>query len=303
MFRIVRPLFLLFASSVVLVSFTKAPTASAQECNACLFDGNDPDSCIVYGKINDDIVEWNTGSRECKGFFDITISSIDPNASCHSVNSFINSLRFGDLEASDSKLGLGAGSDGGAFFVQNPDNNNLVEIAPAITINGETTNCETSEFNCYTKMSDYFENDEQGQKEKDQVCETLYNKIRVDRNLEESVLRNRLCMEIKDGSVIPLDCDPLTGQVSDAMEQYPDTDCSGYGFEAPLTNVPGCENALADNGASESDGSTSSSSTTSTTGSGSSSNSSSSANTVLNIASWNWLMTTSIVGALLGHFC
>ena len=129
----------------------------------------------------------------------------------------------------------------------------------SITIDGETINCEASQFNCYSAMNAYFESGD-GAKEMAQVCETLVNKVGVDRNLEESTLRNRLCFEITEGAVIPLDCNPLAVQVGDLMEEYPDQDCSGYGFESPLSSVPGCESVLAETGASSGTSSTAGSS-------------------------------------------
>ena len=230
-FRLLLPFLLL----------SQQATVASAACNACLFDGQDPASCIIYGKVDDEVIEWNTGSRECKGFFDIAISSLDPNTSCQSTNAFVNSLKFGDLASSTSKLGLGVSSDGGAFFTQ--DDSNRIVLVPSITINGETSNCETSESGCYSKMNGYFSEGD-GAKEMEDVCETLYNQVRVDRNLEESVLRIRICSELAEGAVVPLDCDPLAVQVGDLRASNPDQDCSGYGFETPLSTVPGCEDVL-----------------------------------------------------------
>lgn len=234
--------------SFLLLSQQTAVVSAA--CNACLFDGQDPASCVIYGKVDDEVVEWSTSSRECRAFFDIAITSLDPNTSCQSVNAFVNSLKFGDLQSSTSKLGLGVSSDGGAFFTQ--DDSNRIVLQPSITINGETTNCETSESGCFSKMNAYFSEGD-GAQEMADVCQTLFNQVRVDRNLEESTLRNRICFELAEGGVVPLDCNPLAVQVGDIRASNPTQDCSGYGFETPLTSVAGCEDVLE----TASDGSTS----------------------------------------------
>lgn len=228
----------------LLLSFlllSQQATVASAACNACLFDGEDPASCIIYGKVDDEVIEWNSSTRECRAFFDIAIASLDPNTSCQSTNAFVNSLKFGDLASSTSKLGLGVSSDGGAFFTQ--DDSNRVVLEASITIDGETTNCETSESGCYSKMNGYFSEGD-GAKEMADVCEKLYNQVRVDRNLEESTLRNRICFELAEGSVVPLDCNPLAVQVGDVRTSNPEQDCSGYGFETPLSSVPGCEDVL-----------------------------------------------------------
>ena len=247
----------------ILLSMAWLPfSTNAQDCKACLFDGNDPADCIVYGKVGDEIVEWNTGDGECKGYYQIAITGINPTTSCRSINDFVNSLRFGDLQYSDSKLGLGAASEGGAFFYQNTDANNRIDMVDSITINGETTNCAASANNCWTVMKAYFGDNGEGAKEMAQVCETLFNKVRVDRNLEESTLRIRLCMEEKEGNVIISECYPVAQQVKDLMKTNPDLDCSGFGFESPLTSVPGCEKALEEvSSSTASTGGTSTSST------------------------------------------
>lgn len=227
--------------SLLIFSLLTVHSTTA-ECKACKFDGNDPADCVIYGKLGDEIVEWSTAGTECKGYYDIKITGINPSTSCSTVNAFVNSMRFGDLQSSTSKLGLGVASEGGAFFVDNTDANR-VDMADTITINGETTNCEASANNCWTAMKAYFAEGD-GAKEMGQVCDKLYNQVRVDRNLEESVLRNRLCMEHKEGNQIIISCDPLAQQVKDQIAANPDRDCSGYGFETPLSTVAGCENAV-----------------------------------------------------------
>lgn len=230
--------------SLFLLSALSPATTKAQECKACTFDGNDAADCIIYGKIDDQVVEWSAANIECKEEYNIAISGIDPSSSCASANSFVNSLRFGDLQNSMSKLGLGVASEGGAFFEQNPDNMNQIDIIDTINISGEAENCVDSPSDCWNAMKVYFNDGGDGAKEMAQVCETLFDKVRVDKNLEESTLRIRICMEITDGTTVSLSCEPLAQQVKDAMEANPDTDCSGFGFEAPLSSVAGCEDVL-----------------------------------------------------------
>ena len=227
--------------------FAIADETEITTCEACLFDGNDPDDCVIYGKVDDEVVQWSLGTNSCKDNYGIMISSIDPDTSCDSVNAFVASIRFGDLSNSASRLGLGVASDGGAFFVENFQEGSI-ELADELNINGITMNCETSEGDCYNFMKAYFEEGADGEKEMEQVCEKLYNQVRVDRNLEESTLRIRLCMELKDEQAVPVTCMPLGTQVGDLVRADPERDCSGFGFETPLSSIPACKDVASGEG-------------------------------------------------------
>ena len=232
-----------------IVVVVAAAAEEPETCEACLFDGSDTSSCVIYGKVDDQVVNWSLGTDSCKDNYNIFISSIDPEVSCASANAFVSSIRFGDLSNSASRLGLGVNSEGGAFFVEDfQKNNNNIELADQITINGVSKNCGASSDGvgeCYNLMKEYFEEGADGQTEKDQVCEKLYNQVRLDRNLEESTLRIRLCTELKDEQAIDVDCMPLGSQVGDLVRADQERDCSAFGFETPLSSIFACKDVVA----------------------------------------------------------
>jgi hypothetical protein len=231
-------------------------TETAPICKACKFDGTDPSDCIIYGRLDDDVVEWSLGTDACRDNYGIFIKSIDPGASCDSASAFVNSIRFGDLSSSDSRLGLGVASVGGPFFVESSGTNALrVDLADSLNINGETIDCAV-EADCYNSMKAYFENGD-GAKEKDQVCQKLHSQVKVNKNLEESTLRIRLCQELREkftqasqGEPVPVACFPLGTEVGDYVRADPDNVvCSSFGLETPLSQIEGCENHLSTIGA------------------------------------------------------
>ena len=225
---------------LALVTMTKGVSAqtSSNTCDACAFDGTDQEDCKVYGKIDDQLIAWNKGSEECKEIYDIAINSgVDPNIICASASSFVNDLRFGFLQSSTAKLGLGM-SEGG-FFEQG--DGNAIVLLDSVTINGAVFDCSVSKSDCYNAMKPYFESDSQGQQEMMQVCETLYSQAKTDRELEESTLRIRLCQEVRDDPTLETSaaavCDPLLAQLVEQLEAFPSKDCSGFGFGPGSTDI------------------------------------------------------------------
>jgi len=210
------------------------------KCDACLWDGTDDlTTCKEYGLIdNTELVPWNVASQECLNAYNIKISSIDPTASCSSSNAFVNSLKLGDLSTSQAKLGLGIPY--GGFFFQDSNNNNIPVLKDTITIDGATYDCKQSQSNCYNAMKPYFEVDPTGQKEMKDVCDTLQNQVKVDRQLEQSTMRIRICNEISDNSSIDSSCSVLGEQVNEYVKKYPSKDCSAFGFGTGSMVIPGC---------------------------------------------------------------
>ena len=211
--------------------------ANTGTCDQCQFDGKDSSDCKDYGMIDKEIVPWPMGSQDCKKNYGIKITSIDPSLTCSSSNSFVNSLKNGDLAQSNAKFGLGV-SEGG-FFEQDP-NTALPVLKDSITIGGKSYNCKASQSNCYNAMKPYFANNPNGQKEMKDVCNTLYNKYRNDQQMEQSTLRIRLCNESRKGEVIPSFCNPLWPLVEQKMKDYPKKACPGFGMGVGSTPIPGC---------------------------------------------------------------
>jgi hypothetical protein len=234
-----RVSFRLWLPWVLLIFLNALFLVNGASCDACYFDGNDEEDCKDYGKIDNEFVGWHLGSQDCMGEYKIKITSADPGIICASASSFVSDLRLGTLSTSTARLGLGVAE--GGFFTQDATNNNAVVIKDSITIDGVNYDCETSERDCYNAMTPFFESDPNGQKEMKDVCDTLVAQNRVDRQLEQSTLRIRLCSESREGTTIPSDCDPLWTQVASKMEEYPDKDCSGFGFGIGDASAPGCE--------------------------------------------------------------
>ena len=205
-------------------------------CDQCQFvDSIDASNCKVYGTIDGMLVAWDRANQECLGAYNVKISSLDPlSAGCGevaNVNSFVNAIRFGTLE--NSVLG-GLGDN---FFVQGA--NGVYSLNDSIVVSGTTYDCEASASNCYNAMKDYFATTS-GMQEMQDVCETLRAKVFVDKELEQSTLRIRLCEEIQSGVVVNAACTALGDQVDSQMEVYPEKECSGFAFGTGTKAIPGC---------------------------------------------------------------
>ncbi len=204
-----------------------------EHCDRCEFDGLDDIDCKDYGLIDNSIlVAWNVASEDCMAVFDIQVSTPDPSLICASSSSFVNELRFGS-SLTTAKAGLGV-SEGG-FFDESGG------LFGEITIGGQTIDCEAAESDCFNALKTYFESDTSGQEEMQDVCDTLVKAVVTDRQLEQSIIRNRLCLESREGTVIPDVCSPLWEQLEEKMLEFNDTICPGFAFGAQNQTIPGCE--------------------------------------------------------------
>lgn len=97
---------------------------------------------------------------------------------------------------------------------------------------------------CWNELKIYFEVGGPGEAEKEQVCETLENKNRVNLQLEQSTVRIRLCDELRNG-VTASECADLEAMVQAMGETYPDLACSAYGFGVGDATIEGCEGLTA----------------------------------------------------------
>ena len=217
----------------IIATSSVVSVVAEKDCDRCKFDGNDAIDCKDYGLIDNSVlIGWPLGSEDCMGAFNIAITSQDPSIICASANSFVNELRFGS-SLDTAKLGLGV-SEGG-FFDDGP------VLKDTITIDGTTHDCDASESDCYNAMKPFFESNPDGQKEMKDVCDQLVNKVANDKQLEQGILRDRLCLEHKDGTTIPATCEPLWAQLLEQINMYPDKGCQGFAFGAQNTPIPGCE--------------------------------------------------------------
>mmetsp|Transcript_33551 Transcript_33551/g.48909 ORF Transcript_33551/g.48909 Transcript_33551/m.48909 type:complete len:271 (-) Transcript_33551:25-837(-) len=192
----------------------------------CKFDGNDGNDCRDWGLVDGKFVPWYLGSRQCLDLHNIKISGLDAGSICASATTFVNDIQHGYLSSSNARLGLGV-SEGG-FFEQDSKNDNMVVLKNSITIGRSTYNCETSKSTCYNAMKPYFEDDVNGKKEMNQVCQKLYDQGKNDLQLEQSTLRGRLCMDYRNvNTPVPI-CNPLLDQLKDQMKQYPNKSCNSF---------------------------------------------------------------------------
>jgi hypothetical protein len=235
--------------AIIVVLASPAASSTCAEYPVCQFNDEDSSDCRDYGLVNNAIlVPWYVGSQDCMDAYNIQITSIDPSTSCASASAFVNSLRFGDLSSSTSKLGLGVSQDG--FFEQQDGSGGTTTIVlkDNITIDGTTYDCTASEADCYNAMKPYFESNEDGMLEMQQVCETLYDKVRADKQLEQSTLRIRLCDVASSGSAVDGTCEPLATQVAGEAEAYGVTKCSALGFGVGNKTIEPCGGSGGDGG-------------------------------------------------------
>jgi hypothetical protein len=220
---------------LLLLSFCLATNA---ECDQCQFTSDDAEDCKVYGAIDGELIAWNKAGSDCLAHYSIGISSIDPSSvGCgnpRNVNSFVNGIKF---ETIPNSVRGGLGVSEGGFFVQQ---NGIYVLKDTITVNGNTIDCEASESNCYNAMKEYFATSP-GAEEMNQVCDTVNNQVAVDRELEQSTVRNQICSDIKANVVPPTVCEPLASQVSGEVAANPTKDCSGFQFGPGTMPIPGCK--------------------------------------------------------------
>uniref|UniRef100_A0A7S2IIF6 Uncharacterized protein n=1 Tax=Helicotheca tamesis TaxID=374047 RepID=A0A7S2IIF6_9STRA len=209
------------------------------ECLQCMYDGTDKDDCRDYGLVNGEFVPWYLGSQECLGHYGIKIAKPNAEIICASSSSFVNDVRFGFLSTKDARLGLGTNE--GGFFEQDPNQNNKVVLNDSITISGKTYDCSSSESSCYNAMKPYFESDPDGKKEMEDICDQLYNEVMNSAQLEQSILRNRLCMEFNEGESIPSSCEPLWDQLEEMINANSSGSCQSFSMGIGTKTPPGCD--------------------------------------------------------------
>jgi hypothetical protein len=221
-----------------------AALSSTDAACPCLYTDDDAEDCIVYGKIDDELVPWMRASPECLDLYNLRSSVPDPSLICASSNGFVDSLRSGLLASRTVKFDLGVSQMDGGFWEQDGGSTNILPvIKDSITINNVTTACTPQEVqvDCYTAMKPYFESDPDGQQEKVNVCETLENEARNGLELEQSSLRLRLCIEDEQGSNIRQQCNDLWAEVSQQIAENPGRDCTFVSVGSGTTTLPGCD--------------------------------------------------------------
>jgi hypothetical protein len=208
----------------------------------CLFDGDDADDCIVYGALDGDLKAWPKVEQDCLDAYSIKIDAPDPSLVCGSANSFVNGLKNGALSNSPAKFGLGIPY--GGFWEESDMNADIPVLKDSITIDGNTYDCEASESNCYNAMKPYFESDSEGMKEMQDVCDTMEGAVRVARELEQSILRTRICQETRESASILSSCSDIYDEMESDLETYSSLNCGGFGFGPGGRDLPDCGEAF-----------------------------------------------------------
>ena len=73
------------------------------------------------------------------------------------------------------------------------ENGNLLD---SVSYDATTKNCKVSQSDCYNLMKTYLENDTDGAKIMQEIGETLHENARKDIELQQSLVRNRLCQSM-----------------------------------------------------------------------------------------------------------
>lgn len=164
--------------------------------------------------------------------YDLVKASADPTTTCASGNSFVNAVRFNTLPQS-IKFGLGD-------FFRDDGNGNPV-LKDEIAVFGETFDCTASESTCYNAMKPYFDV-EPGLSEKTQVCDTLFAQVANDREIEQTLVRNRVCQSLRLGEDVT-ECQALATQIAAKEVEYDvaDRDCVFFSFGPGTSRTPECE--------------------------------------------------------------
>eukprot|EP00986_Skeletonema_menzelii_P000678 scaffold193_cov157-Skeletonema_menzelii.AAC.10 len=227
---------------LLLVSIRSTFATSEPMRCACLFDGNDVDNCAVYGVLGDRLKGFPKAEQACLDAYQIKKDAPDPFIMCSSANSFVNALKNGPLQNSGVKFGLGVPY--GVFWEESPSNADLPVLKDSIEIDGTAYDCNASQSNCYNAMKPYFESDPIGQKEMQDVCEQMENEVRNARELEQSILRVRICSEYRESAVIETECTSMFNEMESDLESYASLNCGGFGVGSGTRELPSCGEVL-----------------------------------------------------------
>lgn len=204
----------------------------------CSFDGNDDDSCVVYGSLDGKLKAWPKAEQTCLDAYNIKVDAPDPTLTCSSANSFVNALKLGALSSSKAKFGLGISN--GRFFEESNMNADIPVLKDTITISGASYDCKSSESACYNAMKPYFESDSDGMKEMRDVCNKLKGDVLVARETEQSTLRVRICAEYREPTTILPACSHMFDAMETDLKRFSDKTCGGFGTGPGSRTLPGC---------------------------------------------------------------
>lgn len=221
--------------TVCMIGVSLFPVCEAR-CDQCQFDGKDSRHCKVYGQLRDRrLIGWEKADRYCLNFYNVQIRSLghtdlsllfpDVDGQNGYVNSFVDWLKSDTGAVSnDIKLGYEEFWD---------DQNGVAVLKKTINVGGTEVKCEGS-LVCYTAIKSYFRVDP-GASEMAAIGKQLHKQQRRDRELEQSLIRIRIC-----NSGDTPECGALNRQVQLNKKQQPDRACSAFGLGPGNITIPGC---------------------------------------------------------------
>ena len=210
----------------------------SKPCDACYFLGLDPPDCKVYGQLEGLLIAWNIASKECLDFYNIRMQSIDfmllaqmfpnPDGLGGNINNLVNFLRFDESKLiRDIRLTL-------TSFFREDRTNDLALMKDYIELeDGSQLDCLASQDACWNALKDFFSS-LPGASQMQQIGIRLYDKIKQDQELEQSIARTRICVE--GGTSV---CEALTLQI-EAIKLETRAVCSSYGLGPGDIAIPCC---------------------------------------------------------------
>ena len=245
MMMLLKKTLFLIAIALLLSTVVKGQattTARTSPCDACQFVvDTDPSDCKVYGQLGDDVlIAWSRASQDCLDYHKIKVQSVDPtllasafpnaDGSDGNVAAFVNILRFQASSAVVNGILLSL-----TDLFDEDDNGNAI-TKDTIVVDGVTYDCQASMSDCWNKGVRAYFSMEPGASEMQAIGKNLYDRQRLDKELEQSTVRIAICNE---GSVSV--CEPLHSEIEDKKAQT-DKACSAFGLGPAENTIPGCEN-------------------------------------------------------------
>mmetsp|Transcript_28559 Transcript_28559/g.88367 ORF Transcript_28559/g.88367 Transcript_28559/m.88367 type:complete len:262 (+) Transcript_28559:147-932(+) len=206
----------------------------------CRFDGADPPDCVVYGQLGDgELIAFHRASQDCLDQFSIKDQAVDedqleimfPNADGTGgrPSAFVSWLRFDGGAVVESQK---------ASFPQI-----FVEVGGKMVLRdavaldgvqgGNEINCDPASA-CWQAFKLWL--GDRGADEMADVGRTLWARMASSRELEQALVRVRLCSDGDPAAV----CAPLAAQVADLTVQRPDKACSAFGLGPGSRDLPDC---------------------------------------------------------------
>lgn len=247
---VITSLLLLCLTTTTLAAESNSTTTY---CNCQYTNSSTEANCRVYGLLGNAtdassvLVPWYRATQECLNDYKIKISFMDTStliAMCPNSNGtgavtnlIINEMKFNSLNPAVQALmkfydeWFEEGNTADVYQLKN----NITDDT------GSVIDCESSSSNCWNVISQYFT---KNPKDFEQICTEFHNRYRMNKELEQSTIRGRICQEISPSSTdlgVSTNCSDLAKQLNDIMATQPsDASCNRYQFGPSTRTVPTC---------------------------------------------------------------